>query len=462
MYTGIKLGFCPIGKFVFSHDDAKLYKKLIEEKMDRMGIHYVTIDDVIKDGIIRTHDDVGPAVDFLKSQNVDCIFLPHCNFGTESAAGLIGKKMGVPVLLWGPRDNAPQEDGTRLRDTLCGLFASSKILTKLGVPFTYIENCEVEDSIFHEGLDTFIRVSNVVKKFKNARIGIIGNRIDFFWSTIVNENELLQKFGIEVLPFDLVKVVRMTRELAEENRRDYLNEIVELKKRVNLVAISETGIVNVLALRDVMYRLAVENKLTALAVESFMSITEELDAMISFAQAMVTDMGIPCICESDIHGAISSIIAEAAALNTRPSFFADLTVRHPENDQGLLLWHDSFPISLKAPDSEASIGIHWILPGINPGMCHWRLKEGEITIIRFDGEFSDYKLMAHECRTVAGPYTQNTYVWVEIPEWKQFERKIIEGPYIHHTACIYGNFSNVMKEACKYITGLSFDSVGRD
>lgn len=458
MYGSVLLGFCPIGKFVFSHDDAKAYKADLEIKLAEMGVKYVGIDEVVKDGIIRSYDDIATAVDFLKSKHVDSLFIPHCNFGTESAAGMIAKKLGVPTLLWGPRDKAPEIDGTRLRDSLCGMFASSKVLVKMGVPFTYIENCEIEDEAFATGLDQFIRAANVVKRLKNARIGMIGNRIDFFWSTIVNENELLQKFGIEILPVDLAKIIRLTKEKAAAENSRYLAEIEELGKKIDITGVPEAGMVNILALRDVMYRFAIENKLSALAVESFMSLIEELDACISFAQAAISDLGIPCVSESDIHGAISSIIAEAANLNSGPSFFADLTVRHPVNDNGLLLWHDSFPLSLKSADCQGSLGSHWILPDFEPGMCHWKLKDGPITIVRFDGEAGSYKLLAEESKTIDGPFTQNTYVWVELENWKKFERKVIEGPYIHHTACVYGDCAAILKEACKYIPGLEFDS----
>lgn len=457
MYKIVKLGFCPIGKFVFSHEDAKVYKALLEKKMDKMGVNYVGIDSVIEDGIIRGYEHIDIAVEYLKSQKVDCLFIPHCNFGTESAAGMIAKKLGVPVLLWGPRDKAPLADGTRLRDSLCGMFASSKVLKKLGVPFTYIENCEIEDEAFTNGLDNFIRTANVVKRLKGAKIGMIGNRIDFFWSTIIDESDLLQKFGIEILPLDLSKVIRLTREKAEKNRTAYLAELVEYRKKLDISRVGEQGMINVLALRDVLYKFGIDNNLSAIAVESFMSLIDELKVCVSFALAEVSDMGIPCVCESDIHGAVSSIILEAAGLNEAPSFFADLTVRHPDNDNGLLLWHDAFPLSLKHEASSGSLGSHWILPDFEPGMCHWKLKDGEATIVRFDGEAGKYKLFAEKCRTIPGPFTQNTYVWVELDNWKQFEKKIIYGPYIHHTACIYGNYTEVLREACKYFDELSFD-----
>jgi len=447
-----------MGKFVFSHEDAKVQKKVIKNKLSALNVDYIGIDSVLEDGIVRSYEDIEPVVNHFKKQNIDCLFIPHCNFGTESATGMIAKKLGVPVLLWGPRDGAPLDDGTRLRDSLCGMFASSKVLVKLGVPFTYIENCNIDDIEFYEGFDKFMRAVNIVKRLKGAKIGIVGNRIDFFWSTIINENELLQKFGIEILPMDLAKAISLTKEKAKVNHDEYILEMGVWEKKLDISEMSCEAMCNVLALRDVLYEFAKNNGLAALAIESFMTIIEELEACISFAMVLVSDMGIPCICESDIHGAVSSIIAEAAALNTTPSFFADLTIRHPENDNGLLLWHDAFPLSLKDPTCEGKLGGHWILPGFKPGMAHWKLKDGEITIIRFDGENGDYKLIAKESNTIEGPFTQNTYVWVEMENWKVFERKIIEGPYIHHTSCVYGKYSKALKEACKYINDLEFDT----
>jgi L-fucose isomerase-like protein len=459
MYEQVKLGLVPIGKVLFSHEDAKRYKKLIEQKLDSMGIRYVGIDSVLADGIIRSYDDVEPAVRFLKSQGVDCIFMPHCNFGTESATGLIGQKLGVPVLLWGPQDKAPLADGTRLRDSFCGMLASSKVLNKLNVPFTYIENCELDDETFAQGMDKFLRAANVVKRLHGAKLGMIGNRIDFFWSTIVDENDLLQKFGIEVLPMDLIRFTQMVKENAHVRKASYEAELAEFKRNFTIIGMADESVINVLSARDVMHRWATENNLSALAVESFMAVINELNACVSYSQAAVGDMGIPSVCESDIHGAISSIIMEAVALNSTPSFFADVTIRHPENSNGLLLWHDSFPASLRDQSVQPKLGTHWIIPDFPTGMCHWKLKDGVITIGRFDGERGQYSLFADRSKTIEGPFTQNTYVWVEVGDFKKLERKLIEGPYIHHTSCIYGDYVDALQEACKYISHLTFDPV---
>ena len=458
----VRLGVCPIGKFVFSHEDAMCHKGIIEKKLSDWGIKYANIDGAVKDGMIRDITHVEPAVKHLKAQSVDGVFLPHCNFGTESATGCIGREMGVPVLLWGPRDLAPLPDGTRLRDSLCGLLASSKVLHKLGVPFTYIENCSEEDEAFEAGVKNFVRVMSVVKTMRTMRIGQIGQRIDFFWTTICNESELLERFGIRVEPLDVADVLRATRARADKDRAKYVDEIESLKKTVTIEGCDDPApFINVLALRDEMLALAERHNLSALAVKTFTSLTDELGTMIEFALSQVNDAGVPTATECDLHGAISCALLRAAALGEEPTFLADFTIRHPDDDNGILLWHGDFPLSLRREGAPAVIGPHWILPGMEEGMCHWLLKEGDITVARFDGDRGEYRLAAGSGRTTDGPETQNTYVWMKVNDWSRWERQLIEGPYIHHTGGVYGRVAPALMEACKYIPGLAAEPLGK-
>ena len=125
------LGLCPIGKFVFSHEEALRFKGEIRERLDRWQIRVADLEGVLPDGIVRDQKHVEPAVRHFQEQRIDALFIPHCNFGTEGAAAMIAKKCGVPTLLWGPRDEAPLPDGTRLRDSLCGMLATSGVLHML-------------------------------------------------------------------------------------------------------------------------------------------------------------------------------------------------------------------------------------------------------------------------------------------------------------------------------------------
>ena len=458
----VKLGLCPIGKFVFSHEDAMRYKRILEEKLNAWGVDYANIDDAVEDGMVRDIAHVEPVVKHLKAQGVDGVFMPHCNFGTEAAVGLIGRDLGVPVLLWGPRDEAPLPDGTRLRDSLCGLLASSKVLHKLRVPFTYVENGSPDEEAFEAGLKNFVRVMSVVKAFRTMRIGQIGQRIDFFWTTICNESELLDKFGIQVEPIDIAEVIRDTKARAEKDATRYRDELRELETKVAFTeSHDEAAFINILALRDEMLDQAERLRLSALSVRSFMSLVDELGAIQSYAMGEVADAGYPAACESDLHGAISCVMLQAAALNTEPAFLAEFTIRHPQDDNGILLWHADFSLSLLKPGERAEIGTHWILPNMPGGMSHWLLKDGPLTVARFDGDHGEYRLAAGSGHSMEGPRTLNTYVWMKVNDWPRWERQLIEGPYIHHTGAIYGHVAPALIEACKYIPGLTPEPLGQ-
>ena len=449
------LGFCPIGKFVFSHEEAVRCKRSLESLLEKWRVPYIGIDEVVEDGMVRDVGDVSRVVTYLKSKAIDAVFMPHCNFGTEHAVGLVGRDLGVPVLVWAPRDEAPLPDGTRHRDSLCGLFASTKVLHKLGVPFSYIENCRFEDPALEPGVDTFLRAANAANTLrKGMRIGLIGQRIDFFWTTIVNESELLERFKVEVLPIDMVEFIRSVKEMVRKRRKEYENELSTLKDTITIKGFDDDEpILHILAVRDRMLELKKEHGLDGIAFQSFMSVIDELGAYCSLATSMTGD-SLPVAMESDIHGAISDVLLQKAAFDTEPAFLADVTVRHPEKDNGVLLWHAGAPLSMCHPDVHIEIGHHWILPTPLSGMTHFRLKDGPITITRFDGDRGEYALAVGEGRSTEGPFTQNNYVWMEVDDWPRWERLLMEGPFIHHTGMVYGHYGDALIEACRFIPGL--------
>ena len=102
----------------------------------------------------------------FEKEGVDGLMLAHCNFGTEYVCARLAKRLGLPVLLWGPLDERPEPNGERLRDTQCGLFATGKVLRRFRVPFTYLTNCRLSDPVFERGVRDFLAVCNVVKTFK--------------------------------------------------------------------------------------------------------------------------------------------------------------------------------------------------------------------------------------------------------------------------------------------------------
>jgi L-fucose isomerase-like protein len=450
------LGLCPIGKFVFSNEDAVRQKQALQQALRGWGISWVDLDEVVEDGLIKNQQQVDTAVEHFRRAGVNALFLPHCNFGTEGAAGMIAKKLGVPTLLWGPRDEAPLPDGSRLRDTLCGLFATSKVLHKLGVPFTYIENCRVDDAALQAGLDTFLRAASVADLFRRGtRVGMVGGRIDFFWTTIINESELLERFNVEIIPFDMYDFIQAALKRAKANRVAYAEEILQFRSTHQVEGMDESNdaLINVLGVRDQLLSASEEHGLDGLAFRNFMSVIEATGAYCSYAENHVTER-YPFGYEADVHGVLSDLMLRRARMDEAPAWLTEFVIRHPTNDNAALLWHEGAPLSMCDPTDKLRLGYHWILRTQYAGMDHFRLKPGPITVARFDGDHGRYQLALGEGLSTTGPDTLNNYLWVEVEDWARWERRLIEGPFIHHLAMSYGRFAAPLKEACKFIPGL--------
>jgi len=449
------LGFAPTRRrmydVTFALENRRRIKKRVESILSGYNVELVDIDWLNNEGLLIEMEDVQKVEEYFKQKKVDAIFMPHCNFGSEEVVGKLGKVMGKPFLLWGPRDEAPPPDGgIRQTDTQCGLFASSKALLRYGVPFTYIENCWVDDEAFERGLVDFIRVASIIKTFRNLRIGQVSLRPKPFLSVMVNESELLERFGIEVVPITGVEIIGKTNEILS-NRRDEIKALVaDIKGKIDCSAMDDESMDKIAALELAFMDLAKEHECSAMASECWRTFWQAFKIRSCFAFGDLIDRGLIVACETDINGAVTMAMLKAASFGQTPPFLADLTIRHPKNENAELLWHcGPFPQSLaKYPEQRKLVRFTGF----------WELKEGDITVARFDGCRGKYSLFAGAGKGVDGPSTNGNYVWIEVDDWVKWERKLIYGPYIHHVACIHGNYVPILQEACRYIEGVEIDT----
>lgn len=103
----LTIGYAPTRRNVFSREDAIKYKEIVRNKIKDFGHKIVDIEDIAQDGLILTDEDSIKAINKFKQNNVDAVFSPHCNFGTESSTSKLAAELRKPFLLWGPRDEAP-------------------------------------------------------------------------------------------------------------------------------------------------------------------------------------------------------------------------------------------------------------------------------------------------------------------------------------------------------------------
>jgi L-fucose isomerase-like protein len=453
----LKLGLAPTRRRVFSVEDSLKYKKLIEKKLGEWHVDFVNLDSLNKEGLLFDRHEAVKAAEIFKTAGVDAVFAPHVNFGTEDAVAKMAKAVGKPFLLWGPRDEAPLEDGSRLRDTQCGLFATSKILLRYGVPFSYIVNSRVDSPVFERGLKNFLAAARAANSFMNARIGQISTRPQDFFTVIVNEGELLERWGVETVPITLVDIEQRVLDLVNKDKR-VPEEVAALKKRVIFKDTDEDRIKRIAALKLTLIDWAEDEGLTAIAFQCWDALQLSLGIVPCFVDSELTALGIPVACETDINGALTSILLQNASQEESPTFFCDLTIRHPERENSELLWHcGPFPHELVKDTDKAFVGRHFILPSGEPGTGNWEIRGGDITVARFDGIGGEYSLFMGHARGSEGPFTLGTFLWIDVPDWPLWEEKFIYGPYIHHVVGAHGHAAYALYEATRFIPGLKPD-----
>lgn len=458
----LKLGYAPTRRFIFSKEDALKFKNLIREKIESFGLdlEIVDLEGINPEGLLYERSEESSIIKRFKDAEVDAVFFPHCNFGTEDMVARIAKAIGKPVLLWGPRDEAPLKDGMRLRDTQCGLFATGKVLRRFNVKFTYITNCSVEDLTFERGFKNFIAAANVVKHFNNLRILQISTRPSDFWSVICNEGELLEKFGIQIHPITLEELKKATLKIEKSDSSELELAVNYIKRELDWSEVGEDAVRRIASLKVAMKQFAIETGSTAIAIQCWSTLQDIIGIMPCLANAILTDEQIPVTCETDIHGAITSIMVQAATLNTLPTFFADITIRHPENPNGELLYHcGNFPVSLSDENGKPKLNKHFLFEDHSPGTHEGKIRGGDMTIARFDGDHGEYSLFLGKAKGIEGPFTRGSYVWVEVNDWPLWEETLVKGPYIHHSVGIHANVIPTLYEACQYIPGLIPDPV---
>ena len=459
----ITLGVAPVKRSFLSMDAAKTQKDKFMSvirslKPDLLNI--VDIDDLCENGIAREENVVPRAVKKFADAGIDALFIPFCDFGEETVAAGIASAFKLPTLVWGARDEKPNTDLARGRDTQCGMFAATKVMRNYGVTFSYIYNVASDDPAFAEGFLNFIRFSAIIRDINGLRILKIGDRPSSFLSVMANDANLVNRFKITTVPVSPSSLTGRAMRMIDENDPEIETYCTSIKARFDPIKTMppfpgmpevkfEDSLKKAAALKLAIGRVMQEQNCSAASFECWSAFSFGFGVCPCFAIGDLTDEGFPISYECDVTGAVTMAILRACALYEDSCFLADLTIRHPQNDNAELLWHcGPFPYSLRAKDAK---------PGLDNWQETFELKQGDLTLCRFDEMGGEYSLFAGEGKTTTGPETTGTYVWLEVDNWKRWEEKLMFGPYIHHIGGIYGKYLPVLREAARYLN-VKFDN----
>lgn len=457
----VKIGLVPIrrdvtprpGIFNWEKAEERCAKAVayIEEHFADAHISFVDLNGINDVNVLYNEKDVDAVIDRFQKEKVDAVWLIPGNFGNEEVAGMVARAMGKPVLLWGPQDDSFLPDGTRYTDTQCGLFGMSRMLQRMNIPFTYIENCRLEDSLLADGFHRFAAVACAVKNFTNLRVAQVGMRPKPFCSVIFNESELMEQFNIQVIPINLAVIQDKYNRILQTRQAELAAGAAQLRQMYELDELTEPVVEKVYAFVLLYQEIFAEYNVSAVSAECWTAMQLMVGAMPCTAYGILADMGYIIGCESDMHATLTQVLLKSLTFGERKPFLGEFTTRHPTDRNIELLWHcGPFAYSLHRKGETCKC--------VN--MREWfQVQEGHFTVARIDQDHGRYSILVEECDSAEGPYTFGTYLWAKFDDLDKLERKLIEGPYIHHFSEIEGSYTQQIKEFCKYVPNLHFDTV---
>ena len=429
---------------VFSNDDLETNRKL----------KYINGREILQSNnkYLSDYRDACVCSEYFKNCKVDALIFIFCNYGQEEAIAKLAKDMKVPVLLWAPRDKIVNSNEIyRQTDSQCGVFAASKVLRRHGIKFSYIENCDFDDPIFSSGIKQFLTSARIVKNFRSGRIAQVSVRPQQFLNLMVNEGELLERFGIEVIPVTGVELLDTIKGVLKKDEDDIQLLLSEIESTIDMSKVPDK---RVLAAIELGYmKIANRYSCNSIASDCWHTIRREFGFGPWFVFGDLYDHGLSCTNECDIHGAVTSLIALGALNNQSSAFLTDLTMRNPCDDNSELLWHMGFAKSLKDPSEPGYI--------TSTGEGSYRLKKGDLTILRFDGDNGEYSCFIGFGESVNGPETGGNYTYLKVDDWRKWEKKFVYGPYVHHVVGVFGDFRNAINDSLVFLN-IKSDSPSSD
>lgn len=455
----VKLGFVPLHREPFDEEWAR---KLRDRTISALsGLEELILiypdENITKNGLVRDDADAHKAIELFENQKVHGLILGTMTFGDEVAGSLIAQTLRVPTLVFGTKEPPISSEGFRSSDSFCGTLSLTSGLYRRKIPFDFAGIVFPEEKSFLEKVRIFARACSSVKAFLGAKVGVFGPRPERFETCTYNEVAMINKFRQKVIPYDLTGIILGLKEVSEDDPR--VKEVVEqIKSYANTGEVTHENLVKMARLEVLLKSIAEKDGLSALGFRCWTEIQELYGISVCHVLGRLTDQGLVSACESDVYGALTMLMQYWATLGKSVPHFVDWTIKHPEKEDLVLMWHcGNAPPSLACTGCQLTLRYHSILykaigKDKSQGVGEFRLKPGPVTInrlVEYDGEFK--MLVVNGQILEEGPYTRGSYSWVKINNLEGVYRTLVDEGFIHHASMIHGNISEEIESACRFL-----------
>jgi L-fucose isomerase-like protein len=409
---------------------------------------------VTSGGLVSGEKDALRAIDHFEKERPAGIVLAVLGYGDEkSALAIVEKFPGLPVLLVAMKEPVP--DGGFLQGaSVGGMLPISYGLRKRNRPFTFAGVFEPEDPRLVAEVASFARVCHAVRKFRGARVGMIGFRPYDFEVCIFNEGLLLERYGAKTVPLNLIDLEHAIAGIADSD--PLVGRIVEEIRAAFSPGCGTAELARLAKLELVMLRYAEEYRLDALTIQCWSAIQERIGITPCLTNGRISTLGIPVACEGDAMGALSMLLQQWLGDGGGVPWLADILMLHPEKEDLFLAWHcGNAPAGLAAEGSPALLKGHCSFEeGFAGGLATSELvvRPGPVSANRIVEHNGEFRLLHVDGRMVpSDDRMRGSWGWVAVADRERMLRTVVEEGFVHHVSIMHGALGPRVREASRYL-----------
>jgi len=433
MISKLTIGVVALARSTFDVPYAEQMANTAWETLQDLDVNLAGSKDLLFDA-----PAVESAISKLQKQTLDLLLVMQVTFSDATMTVKLADSIDAPVLLWSFPE--PRSGGRLRLNSVCGVNLAAHALARAGKTFSFLHRDADEKVSLQILLDT-AKAGYVKRKLAEARIGIIGQHPDGF-DTCTYDTEMLSRFGLSVDFIELQELFKRAELIpAEETDEVYDRVQADLG---NLNALEQEPLRKSLKIYSALRGLAVEKKYNGLAVRCWPEMFTEFGCAACGPMAMMNEELIPCACEADVYGTISTLILQG--LNDAPAFMTDMVDFNPKDNSGVF-WHCGLaPLSMADQEGPIRATIHSNrkLPLLN----EFPLKPGRITFARLSQSKNLTRLAIGSGEIIRAPMSfsgTSGVVRFDRPVEEVLETIIMEG-LEHHVSMAYGDCGESLKK----------------
>jgi L-fucose isomerase-like protein len=370
----------------------------------------------------------------LVEKSPDLLLIFQSTFADSTMVMALVEAVDAPVFLWAiPEDHT----GGRLRlNSFCGINLGGHALTRAGFRYGYVFASPGDPKVL-EKLLPLAQAGHARNVLRQSKLGRVGENPAGFETCLLDPEVIKEKFGVDVIQYDLETDIFPQAKNAETERIDGI--YANLNGRVEgLGELDVDSTRKSLGVYATLKDLAEKQTLGGFSVRCWPEFFTELGCAACGAMSMLSDELTPCSCEADVNGTITQMLLQA--ISGAQAFGTDLVSIDNERD-AVVVWHCGLaPLSMADPDEPKGVTIHSNRK--LPLLFEFTLKPGRVTIARLTESSGEYRLVIGSGEVVRGPKSfsgTSGLIKFDSPAAAVLD-VILQAGLEHHISITYGDY----------------------